>query len=236
VSRRNAAATILVGAVVALAAPASAEERADYMTPDALPEPGASHLLAVSMIGSYARVVTPESARGISDAGAFGLRSRLHLFRPVSYCTGLDADVGGTDEGTLYGLTAYVLGIGGRWGDGNVVSLCGGAGFDGVGVTTLPIAAHFPVELSGAFDLGPIRPSFWVRPVWLAGREMRRRGTDLSFVDELELGLAVRIARQHPYWSGTSGGAGLVLGVTYRQFMRTAAIGGFIGIEIAGEQ
>ncbi len=220
----------------AASTPSAAAERAVYAEPAELSAEGLSHLLTASVRGSYGRVITPDKARGLANMAAFELSSRLHLFRPVSYCLGFDGTIGGSEGGLVYGATAFVLGLGVRWGNGNVISLCGGAGFDGVGLTTLAVVARFPAELSAGLSIGPIRPKLWVRPLWLLGREARRHGSDLDFLDELELGLSIRIARQHRYWAHMSAGGGPVIGVTYRQFMRTAVVGGFIGIDFGGER
>ena len=83
-------------------------------------------------------------------------------------------------------------------------------------------ASHLVLGLS----LGPVRPTAWLRPAWLAGAEARREGSDLDIVDELEAGLSVRIGRQHRYWSETSAGAGPLIGMTMRQTMGTTMIGG----------
>ena len=40
----------------------------------------------------------------------------------------LDGEVGGADAGFAYGVTAYLLGGGVRWGRGNALCLTGGAG------------------------------------------------------------------------------------------------------------
>jgi len=215
------------------AAAADAAERAEYVDPSELPDEGISHLLTLDLVGTYARL-TDSSAKPPTNFATFGLRTRFHLLRPVSYCTGLDADIGGSDDGVVYGATAYVTGLGVRWGNGNVVSLCGGIGLDAMG--DVPLAARIPPELSGGFDLGPIRPVLWLRPVWLVGADERREGASLSFLDEMEAGLSIRLARQHRYWSNVSAGGGVILGVTYRELYGERAIGGFIGIDLAGEQ
>jgi len=232
---RASCAALTSGALLLLnAGSARAADRAEYVDPSELEDEGLSHLLTLDLIGTFARL-TDSSAKPPTNFATFGLRTRFHLLRPVSYCTGLDADIGGSDDGVVYGATAYVTGLGVRWGNGNVISLCGGVGLDAVG-ESVPVAARFPAELSGGFDLGPIRPVLWLRPVWLAGRAERKEGASLSFLDEMETGLSIRLARQHRYWSNVSAGGGIILGVTYRELYGAHAIGGFVGIDLAGEQ
>lgn len=213
----------------------AATPTAAYVDPDELEEEGTSHLLDLAIVGTYARGVDPAALGGVGNVVTLGLRLRLFPFRPVTYCAGFDADVGGSDEGVAYAATAYVAGIGARWGAGNVVALCGGVGVDGAG-GAIPVAARFPAELSVGFAAGSIRPSLWLRPAWEAGADARREGTGLDFIDEVDAGLSVRIGRQHRYWSDVSAGGGPTLGVTYRGLMGTHMIGGFVGIDLGAEQ
>jgi hypothetical protein len=213
----------------------SAAQRAAYATPDELHAEGLSHLADVAMLGEYARVARPEAANGVRDIVDFALRSRMYLGRFPSYCVGLDGSVGGSNAGVAYGVTGYLTGIGARFGSGNVVSLCGGAGLDAVG-SNVPLAARFPAELSVALSLGPLRPTVWLRPAWVRGAKAREGGASVSFVDELEAGALVRIGRQHPYWARMSAGGGVAIGVAYRELMGTYAVLGTLGFEFTGEQ
>jgi hypothetical protein len=197
-------------------------------------EEGLPHLIDLALLGHYERVTEPHKAHSLADVGAFDLRSRVYLGRSIAYCAGLDGQVGGSDEGFVYGATAYLAGLGLRWGDASVVSLCGGAGIDRYG-TAAPLAARFPADLSVAFDAGPLRPILWLRPAWLAATD-RRKGSSISFVDELEAGLAVRFARQHRYWAHLTGGGGLAVGISYRELFDTRAVGAYFGFEFAGGQ
>jgi len=221
-------------ACVLTATSAAWAERAAYVSPDRLPGEGVSHLLSVGLYGSYARILDPARVADTANLGMFGVRTRLHLGRTVGYCLGLDANVGGSEGGVVYGATAYLAGAGVRWGKGNVVSLCGGAGIDGIGGSALPLAARFPAELSASSSLGPIRASLWVRPSWLVGAETRKHGASLSFMDEMELGLSLRFGRQRSYWTTTSAGGGVMVGATYRELMGTYAVGAFVGIDLTG--
>jgi hypothetical protein len=230
VKGRYVGAALLAMSVVSSARSARADEgEAPKVADEGLP-----HLIDLALLGHYERVTEPHKAHSLADVGAFDLRSRVYLGRTLSYCAGLDGQVGGSDEGFVYGATAYLAGLGLRWGDSSVVSLCGGAGIDRYG-TAVPLAARFPADLSVAFDAGPLRPILWLRPAWLAATD-RRKGSSISFVDELEAGLAVRLARQHRYWAHLTGGGGLAIGVSYRELFDTRAIGAYFGFEFAGGQ
>jgi hypothetical protein len=221
-------------ALLLLAPSIAAAQTTTYATPAELQKEGVSNLLELALMGQYVRVVDHAPA-GLRDITTFDLRSRLHIGRTPSYCVGLDGQVGGSDEGVVYGLTGYLAGIGARWGAGNVVSLCGGGGFDRVG-SVAPLAAKFPAELSIAVDLGPVRPRLWLRPSWSAGEDARRKTASADFVDQIEAGLVVRLTKQHRYWSRTTAGGGLAIGVAYRELAQTRAVGFFIGFDFAGER
>ncbi len=218
---------------MALAPRSARAQRAETVPAESLPGEGPPHVLDIATLGEYARVLDPARASGFGNLGVFALRSRFALGHLPAYCAGLDAEIGGSDAGLAYGATAYPAGLGATLGRGNAISLCGGAGLGRVG-DAVPLAARFPAELSFAIDLGPIRPVVWVRPSWTAGAPERRHGSSVSFVDELEAGLLVRLSPQHAYWTTTSAGGGLALGVTYWEFMGTRALGASLGFDFTG--
>lgn len=229
------AASLLAAAVCA--APATAwAQRAEYARPDELRPEGLSHLLDLTLGLGYARAVDAPATQSLANLGVFSLRARALLGRRVAYCAGLDGEVGGADTGAVYGLTLHALGIGGRWGLGNAVALCGGAGFSGVG-GAVPLAARFPAELSIALSLGPIRLSAWGGLAWTAGAAERAKGApSVSFADEFEAGVAVRLGRQRGLWQQVSAGAGPSIGVTYRELMGARFVGVVIGLSLTGAQ
>jgi hypothetical protein len=226
---------VLVSLSIAAVPRAASAQRAAYATPEELPPEGTSHLLDVATLGRYTRTIDEAKAGGLSNTFDFALRSRLYVGRSVSYCVGLDGEIGGSNAGFVYGVTGYLAGLGTRWGAGNVLSLCGGAGLDRVG-SAVPLAAKFPAELSMGVSLGPVRPVLWVRPWWVAGSDARREGATPSFVDELDLGMLVRFSPQHRYWMQTSGGGGFAMGINYRELMGTYAITASVGFAFAGEK
>jgi len=222
-------------AVTAVARVTSAQT-AETVSPDALPGDGVSHLLEVATLGEYTRVTDPDHAAGMRDIVDFAARTRLYLGRTLSYCLGLDGNIGASNVGVSYGVTGYVVGIGDRWGNGNVVSLCGGAGLDGV-KNGVPLAARAPAELSLAVNLGPVRPILWARPAWIVDGDARKDGSpSVSFIDELDLGVLLRFGRQHRYWAETNAGAGFTLGFDYRELLGTRAAVVMIGLDLAGAQ
>jgi hypothetical protein len=226
---------VVFGVAIALSSRHASAQRAEYATPADLRPEGVSHLLDLATLGRYTRTIDDTKAGGLSNTFDFALRSRLFVGRTVSYCAGVDGEIGGSNPGFAYGVTGYLAGVGTRWGAGNVLSLCGGVGFDRVG-SAVPLAAKFPAELSIAVNLGPIRPVLWVRPWWVAGSDARREGATPSFVDELDLGVLVRLSPQHRYWMQTSGGGGLAVGVNVRELLGTHAITASIGFAFAGEK
>jgi hypothetical protein len=216
-------------------APATAAPRAQYVTPESLPGEGLPHVLDVTALAAYARVLDPARVSGLENMGIFAVRARAQLGRSATYCVGLDGEIGGGETGAVYGATAYPVGLGARWGAGNTVSLCGGAGLDGI-AGAVPLAARFPAEASVALSLGPIRPVLWVRPSWLAAPASRRSGSSVSFLDELEAGLMIRLSPQHRYWTQTSAGGGLAVGVLYRELMATRYVAFAVGFDFVGAQ
>lgn len=225
---------ILISLLVARPSMA-APDRAEYASAASLPSEGIPHVIDVALLGQYARVLEPSRLSNLGNIGVFALRARSQIGKTVTYCVGLDGEIGGSDRGAVYGLTAYPIGVGGRWGAGNTISLCGGSGFDGM-AGAVPLAARFPAELAVALSVGPIRPVAWARPSWIAGAASRRQGSSISFVDELEFGLLVRLSPQHRYWAESNAGGGFAVGLSYRELMGTRYVAFAIGFNLVGAQ
>ncbi len=226
---------LAAAAAAALLWPAAAlAQRAAYEQPPDLAPEGISHLLDVSVQGRYARVFDPARVGGFGNSGAFALRYRLVLGRTVGYAGGLDGEIGGSENGAVYGVTAHLLGVGARWGLGNVVALHGGAGFDGV-VGSVPLAARFPAQVMVGWSLGPVRVSAHAGLAFVVGADVRRDGSSwLPLGDEFEAGLLVRAGRQRPYWGTVNAGGGPALGVLYREFMGTRSLGVVLALDLTG--
>ena len=226
---------LAIVAVAGVLIPSAAlAQRAAYGHPADLAPEGVSHHLDVSLQGRYARVLDPNRVNGFTNSGSFALRSRLVLGRSIGYAAGLDGEIGGSENGAVYGLTAHVLGVGARWGLGNVVALHGGVGFDGV-VGSVPLAARFPIQVMLGWSLGPIRLSAHAGAAFIAGADARRDGSSwLPLGDEFEAGLSVRLGRQRRYWGSTNAGGGPALGVLYREFMGTRSIGVSLSLDLTG--
>jgi hypothetical protein len=216
-------------ALVCLLTSTARAQRAEYVKPDDLPDDGVSHLAELGMFGQYTRVDDQ------IDAAAFAAKSRFYLGRVPAYCLGQEGAIGGGSAGLLYDVTLYPLGLGMRFGSASVVSLCGGARIDAIG-SDVPWAISFPAELRAALSLGPLFPVFQLRPSWVIRREERQDGVGLSFIDELEATLFVRIGRQHRYWSDVTAGGGFSFGVGYRGLMDRHAISVLLGFHFAGER
>ena len=185
-------------------------------------------MLDVTTSGEYARVFDPDRVSGLGNIGAFELRTRLDLGKNPTYCAGLDGEIGGSDRGAVYGVTAYPIGVGGRWGAGSTISLCGGSGLDGV-VGAVPLGARFPAELSIATSLGPIRPILWARPSWIAGAGVvtPAQGSSTSFVERRSaLGFArANRARSTATGPEANAGGGFAFGGRLPRFAGHAAPG-----------
>lgn len=248
---RATAATLVLSAIpVVLPSPGFAQPtatppppplRAPYATVTDLRPEGLSHLFNASLYLGYARVFdssTPQKISNLSNLGTFSFRNRALLGRSVAYCVGLDGTLGGADNspdgGFVYGLTGYLLGVGARWGLGNSLSLCSGAGLSGI-TNSVPFAGRFPVELRVSQSIGPVRFTAWASLAWTAGATERHNGsTTVSFTDETEAGLTLRLGRQRQYWSTTTAGGGPSIGVIYREFMGARQLAVVFGLDLTG--
>jgi len=225
-------AACLAGSGFLLAPGAASAQRAEYANESELPPEGMPHVLDVATAGQYSRVLSPDHVSGLTNLGAFDLRTRLDLGRTLTYAAGLDGEIGGSDRGFVYGATLYPVGVGARWG-ASTLALRGGIGFDGV-ADAVPLAMRVPAELSVAVSLGPVRPILWASPAWVAGADSRRHGSSISAVDELELGLLLRLSPEHRYWADLRAGGGLALGFVYRELMGTRVVSAVLGFDFVG--
>jgi hypothetical protein len=224
-----------MAAFASLLAPStSSAQSASYATVDELPREPAPLFIDVSNALRYQRVLDPGRAGPTLNVFEFALRARVGVGARVAYFAGLDASVGGAESGGVYSLSAQLAGIGVRWGDASAAQLGAGVGVSAIGAA-VPVAARVPLELSVAQSAGPLRFRLWAQTAWVFGNEARKAGAPLlSFVDELEAGLSVRVGRQHRYWGSHSGGAGPSLTVQYREFMGARSIGFSLGFDLAG--
>ena len=84
----------VIAAILLAPVVARAEPHAEYVTPENAPKDGIPHVLDVSLLGQYARV-TDDHPAGLKNLGSFVTRTRLALGRSITYCAGLDTEVGG---------------------------------------------------------------------------------------------------------------------------------------------
>ena len=224
---------VLALALVATTASRGAHaQRAEYAKPEELDREGFRHLTELSMLLEYAHVAEPDAVGELEHIGRFDVRSRWHLASIPSICMGMDASIGGSNQGVAYSVTTYPLGVGVRIGASSVIATCGGIRYDAIG-SKLPRAFSVPAELTVSSTLGPVRPIAWIRPAWVAKQE-RQNGISGDFADELEAGLIVRFGRQRHFWTETNAGGGPALGVSYRGFLGTYALGVLVGFDFAG--
>ena len=210
---------------------------AERVGPEALePEPPPREL-DVSIGARWTHVAgraSPDTLPGLTNVETAELTSRLLLGSTFAYCAGLDAHAGGSDTGAAYGATLTPVGVGVRGARGAFVALCGGAGGDRTG-SSVPWGYVFPAELSFGLSLGPLRPVGFARATWVAGAPERRSGSPtLSFVDELEAGLSIRVGAQRRYWKETSAGAGPAVGAFYSEFMGARAVSVTLTFDLSG--
>lgn len=230
--RIQRAIVLVLGLVGTLARGAHAQ-RAEYAKPEELDSEGFRHLTELSMLGEYAHVANPDSVGELEHIGRFDIRSRWHFGSIPSFCMGMDASIGGSNQGVAYSVSLYPAGVGVRIGASSVIAACGGVRYDAIG-SKLPRAFSLPAELTASTTLGPLRPIAWIRPAWVLAKEERQNGLSRDFADELEAGLLLRLGRQRHFWTETNAGGGPAIGVTYRGFLDTYAIGVLFGFDFAG--
>ena len=162
---------------------------------------------------------------------------RLHGFvgpGRVGWHVGLDAAAGATTRtaGFAYDVAFLPVGVGVRFGDTQMVGLGVGVGAMGA-VGTLDDAATFPIEAFGEFSLGGrVRILARGRASYLAAARDRKRGApSVSFVDELDATLGIRIGHSyHDY--GFPSGNGYFVGAAYREMLGARFAGLVIGYSI----
>jgi esterase/lipase len=181
-----------------------------------------------------------DDREGGSSVNAFTIDTRnrlfIDLFHPsVPYCLGLDGSIGAGAEGIVAAVDLHAVGVGVPFGDGSLVSLCGGAGFSKIG-DAVPFAWRFPIDAALDLQLGPVRLLATAQIAWSVGDEERNEiGSEtLEPVDELAFGLGVRWGANHRYWSTTNAGAGPYLGVTVHEIGGGRFIGVVLGLDIWG--
>ena len=112
----NARSSLFAVVTALIAAPSiSLAQRAPYARPDELAPEGLSHQLDLSMRLGYARVLDPQRVAGMTNQGAFSLRTRALIGRRVAWCGGLDGELGGAESGLVYGVALHALGLAGRF-------------------------------------------------------------------------------------------------------------------------
>lgn len=229
--------TLLLSALlssVALAPGRALAQRASYATVDELPREPVGLSLDVSMGARYQRVLDAGRIGNLQNIGEFALRTRVMVGSLVSYTAGLDASIGGGEAGVAANASAQLAGIAVRYGDASALALSGGVGVSAVG-DAVPLAVMVPAELRWTQSAGPLRLALWTRWSWAFANDRRKHGSStLSFVDEAEVGLSLRLGRQQRYWGAYSGGAGPALGVLYRETMGARVLGFELSFDLAG--
>ena len=165
-----------------------------------------------------------------STRGGGGLRARALFGRRVAWPVGLDAEVfGGGHLG--YRAVAYPLGVALVHPAGHTLSIAIGGGVSDAGSG---VGGELAVALDGEAQLGPVRLLGWGRVAWLPRSSARSRGTDLPVGDELHAGIALRLGRDHHYWSTANAGAGPYVGLTLDQAFGADVVGVALGVHLWG--
>ena len=91
------------------------------------------------------------------------------------------------------------------------------------------------MTLDVGLQLGPVRMLAWGHASWVFDEDARQDGSKtLSFVDEAEAGLALRLGSNHRYWASANAGAGPSLGVTVSEFLGARVYGVVLGLDLWG--
>ena len=151
--------------------------------------------------------------------GGVGLRARAFFGARLAWPVGLDAEIFGGDVLT-YRAAVYPVGV--AWVDaaGHTVALGGGAGVSDAGA-----GAHFeiPISLDAELQLGAVRLLAWGRLSILPGEDPRGHA-----------GVALRLGRDHRFWSTANAGTGPYLGVTLDRELGVTLVGAVIGVHLWG--
>ena len=198
---------------VAWVAPAAAD------AVDSLPA-GRRSLAQVSQFVRYDRYA--DDIHG----GRLGLSARVLLGGPLGYGLGVDLEGGATEQGGVYNLELWPVGVGLRLGEASYLAVSAGVGVGGAGGGVQPTALQLPVELRGRGQLGPVRATGWI-----TGRAAPLSDERSA---ELEGGLGLGWGRQSRFWRGASAGSGPYLAVAARTSGEEAALAVTLGVELLG--
>ena len=164
--------------------------------------------------------------------------ARVHPFLgfsdEIQYHFGFDLAWGATlgRGGFAYDMTLYPLGVATRFGGSGFVTLGTGIGFMGA-TRALDAAVLLPLEANAEVDLtSRLRLLSRVRASYEAGAPARHDGAPhVPFADEFEAMLGLRVGH-HYMDNGFPSGNGYFVGVSYREFQRTAFLGLTFGYEV----
>lgn len=186
--------------------------------------------VAVTMQGRYLRSDGDDPVQG----GSYDVRTRTVLGGArAGWGIGLDSSLGSLD-GLSYRVTAQPIGVGLVSCAGHVVTLGVGGGFSDPG-GGVGFGWEVPVALDVGLQLGPVRVLAWGHAAWVFSEDARQDGSrTLSFVDEAEAGLALRLGRNHRYWASANAGTGPSLGVTVSELLGARVYGVVLGLDLWG--
>lgn len=149
------------------------------------------------------------------------------------YHAGIDLAAGSTLRASGFAYDVALLPIGGGVRIGATSAIMLGVGLGAMGaVGTIDDALTFPIELTGEFGSGRARVLARARISYVeaaGGRE--RRAPTLSFADEAEAMIGLRIGHHYDQWQFPTGN-GYFAGVAYRELYGARFVGLTIGYSI----
>lgn len=174
----------------------------------------------------------PGADAGLALAG-FRLRGFVSRGSAIGYLIGVDAHAGATVRAAFaYDVQLVLLGAGARLGRSGQIGLGTGVAFSGA-VRTLDDAVGLPADAFLELPLGArLRLLARGRATWLGAADARHRGSPtLSFADELDASIALRLGHRYRDFNFPSGN-GYFLGVAYREAEGARYLGATLGYSV----
>ena len=161
------------------------------------------------------------------------IAARLFVFRPVSYCGGVDLSLGGGTGRFDYRVDLFAAGIGGVFSGGHVLRLCAGAGIAGT-TDAAVVARRVPIEAGADVQAGPVRLAIAWTMAWAFGDGVRPQGTSIPGIDEFSARLTLGFGKAATYWPGSHAGWTVYLGASYREVLGARFAGAVVGLGVHG--
>jgi hypothetical protein len=190
-------------------------------------------LVSLFMDSHYARLVDPESARGLTDLANVGLEGWGGYGSTFGYGIGFDLDAGlGLPLGFGYATRLYPLGFTWMLGNNSFLGAFTGIGASGVSGHVAG-AFELPAELRLELDIGPTaRFGASAHTTLFSGADSRRGdGLFEDLDDELVLSTFVRVGAPAPCSCRAQMGRGYFLGLERGRLLGSSFVGLKFGIQ-----